>query len=72
MNGEDAIGANPADPSVYVLCSKRLSQFPPTYIAVCGADPLRDDGLVMGTELNRLGYVPECNGVGSIPMQHVF
>lgn len=51
----DAIGAKPDDASVYVLHSKRLAEFPPTYVAVCGADPLRDDGLMMAKALESNG-----------------
>jgi len=32
-----------------------LEKFPPTYIAVCGRDPLRDDGVVLEKMLREKG-----------------
>lgn len=54
----EAIQASPSDPDVYVLNAEAdLRQFPPTYLAVCGLDPLRDDGLIIHDALKTAGYV---------------
>jgi versiconal hemiacetal acetate esterase len=54
----DAIGAQPTDPDVYILNDEsELHQFPPTYLAVCEIDPLRDDGLILHDRLKASGYV---------------
>jgi versiconal hemiacetal acetate esterase len=53
-----AIQAPPSDPDVYVLNAEAdLRQFPPTYLAVCGIDPLRDDGLIIHDALKTAGYI---------------
>jgi versiconal hemiacetal acetate esterase len=55
----EAVQASPTDPDVYVLTAEaeELRQFPPTYLAVCGIDPLRDDGLILKDVLESVGYV---------------
>lgn len=54
----EAIQAQPSDPDVYILNAEAdLLQFPPTYLAVCGIDPLRDDGLIIHDALKTAGYV---------------
>jgi acetyl esterase/lipase len=55
---KEAIQASPSDPKVYVLNAEaELRQFPPTYLAVCELDPLRDDGLILKDALETAGYV---------------
>ncbi|KAG9234343.1 Alpha/Beta hydrolase protein [Amylocarpus encephaloides] len=43
------------DEKAFVVLSKDLKEFPPVYIATCGKDPLRDDGVVLEAMLNDLG-----------------
>lgn len=43
------------DPYVFPALHDRLAELPPTYIATCGADPLRDDGTIIANELARSG-----------------
>lgn len=51
----EAVEAKPDDESTFVTLSGRLAQFPPTYVAVCGKDPLRDDGVVLERMLRDQG-----------------
>ncbi|OQD88227.1 hypothetical protein PENANT_c004G10069 [Penicillium antarcticum] len=53
----ESVEAKEDDPGVFVLLSRHLDLFPPTYIAVCEIDPLRDDGIIMGQVLQEAGYV---------------
>lgn len=39
----------------FALLSDMLAEFPKTYIATCGKDPLRDDGVVFELMLNEAG-----------------
>ena len=50
-----AVDAKADDVSTFTTLSKNLDQFPPTYIATCGKDPLRDDGTVMEAMLKDKG-----------------
>ena len=49
----EAAAVDSNDPKVFATLSKNLSEFPPTYIATCGKDPLRDDGKILGAMLER-------------------
>ncbi|KAH6967581.1 alpha/beta hydrolase fold-domain-containing protein [Ilyonectria sp. MPI-CAGE-AT-0026] len=49
----DAAGAPLGDPSFSVLLSPHLSDMPPTYVAACGADILRDHGLMIAETLRK-------------------
>ncbi|KAJ5126433.1 lipase/esterase-like protein [Penicillium atrosanguineum] len=51
----ESVEAKEDDPGVFVLLSRHLDRFPPTYIAVCEVDPLRDDGIIMGHILQEAG-----------------
>ncbi|KAI9810198.1 MAG: hypothetical protein M1827_006644 [Pycnora praestabilis] len=51
----DAVDAKPEDPYTFTALSKNLKDFPPTYIATCDKDPLRDDGKVMEYALKKAG-----------------
>lgn len=50
-----AVDADPRDESTFVTLSDRLGRFPRTYVAVCGKDPLRDDGIVVEAMLRDQG-----------------
>ncbi len=52
---EAAVGLDPQNSDHYVGLSKHLEKFPPTYVAVCGKDPLRDDGVVLEKMLREKG-----------------
>ncbi|KAL2839404.1 lipase/esterase-like protein [Aspergillus pseudoustus] len=67
----EAIQAPPSDPEVYVLNAEAdLRQFPPTYLAVCGIDPLRDDGLIIHDALKTAGVSVKLDFYQGLP--HVF
>ncbi|KAK5707703.1 Telomerase-binding protein [Elasticomyces elasticus] len=48
-------GVDPKDPDTFVALSDNLKSFPPTYIATCEFDPLRDDGFVLEAALKEAG-----------------
>ncbi|OGE47256.1 hypothetical protein PENARI_c052G04805 [Penicillium arizonense] len=67
----DAIGAQPTDPDVYILnAESELHQFPPTYLAVCEIDPIRDDGLILHDRLKASGVPVQLEYYRGLP--HVF
>jgi versiconal hemiacetal acetate esterase len=49
-----------ANPYVFPCLHPGLRNLPPTYISVCGLDPVRDDGTVLKYNLDKFGYV-ECS-----------
>ena len=51
----DSVGANPQDPEFFIINSTNFDRFPPTYLAVCNVDPIRDDGLIIHDALNKAG-----------------
>jgi len=51
----EANGHHDDDPSFSVLLSLTIAKMPPTYIVTCGADVLRDDGLLLVNELRQNG-----------------
>lgn len=51
----DSINSDPKDPIQFPALSKSHSSYPPTYIATCGLDPLRDDGKVLELALKEAG-----------------
>jgi versiconal hemiacetal acetate esterase len=63
----DACGANPQEVKTFVTLSKDLAQFPPTYIATCGKDPLRDDGKVLDMMLKKEGVKTTHNHYAGMP-----
>ena len=46
-----------ANPYVFPCLHSGLRNLPPTYISVCGLDPVRDDGTVLKHNLDKFGYV---------------
>ncbi|KAJ5862332.1 hypothetical protein N7455_006400 [Penicillium solitum] len=67
----EAIGAQPTDPDVYILnAESELHQFPPTYLAVCEIDPIRDDGLILHDRLKASGVPVQLEYYRGLP--HVF
>ncbi len=71
----EAVAAKEDDPDMFPIVSPHLAAFPSTYIAVCGADPLCDDGRIMNEALCEAGYVKraparpvlgQCNGIGNL------
>ncbi|KAL6228970.1 hypothetical protein BDW75DRAFT_246151 [Aspergillus navahoensis] len=67
----EAIGAQPTEPDVYILnAESELHQFPPTYLAVCEIDPIRDDGLILHDRLKASGVPVQLEYYRGLP--HVF
>ncbi|TGO43338.1 hypothetical protein BHYA_0002g01430 [Botrytis hyacinthi] len=62
-----AVEADPQDPRVFVTLSKHLEEFPPTYIATCGKDPLRDDGKVLEMMLKDKGIKTKSDYYEGVP-----
>ncbi|TKA74716.1 hypothetical protein B0A49_02415 [Cryomyces minteri] len=63
----EAVGSDPKSPDQFVALVKNLEHFPPTYIAVCGADPLRDDGVVMEHALKKAGVKTKIDNYAEYP-----
>ncbi|CCD53122.1 hypothetical protein QC760_001544 [Botrytis cinerea] len=62
-----AVDADPLDPRVFVTLSNHLDEFPPTYIATCGKDPLRDDGQVLEMMLKDKGVTTKSDYYEGVP-----
>lgn len=52
MNGSTAQKRNP---DAFPALHDRLAELPPTYIATCGADVIRDDGTIIAVALGKAG-----------------
>lgn len=65
-----SVDANADDETTFVLLSEKLAEFPPTYIATCGKDPLRDDGGVLELVLKSKGVRVKRDNYPGFP--HVF
>jgi versiconal hemiacetal acetate esterase len=63
----EAAGANYNDEKTFVTLSKDLGKFPPTYIATCGKDPLRDDGRVLEQMLKKEGVKTRIDNYEGMP-----
>ena len=56
MQFYELTGVDAKDKSYFTaLDTENLANFPPTYIATCEFDPLRDDGKIMGKALTSAG-----------------
>ncbi|KAI9647355.1 hypothetical protein NHQ30_003740 [Ciborinia camelliae] len=53
--------------SPFVTLSQHLSDFPPTYIATCGKDPLRDDGKVLEMMMKKKGVETKSDYYEGLP-----
>ncbi len=64
--------ADPESPymSSLLMPDTVLKQFPPTAVHVCGADPLRDGGLLLEERLRHLGVSTHLQVYGGFP--HTF
>jgi versiconal hemiacetal acetate esterase len=63
-----AAGADPKDPNIFVaLNTENHKNFPPTYIATCEADLLRDDGKVMEECLKKAGVPVKSDHYEGLP-----
>lgn len=58
---------DPNDDTHFVTLSKNLKDFPPTYISICGKDPLRDDGKVLEAMLKDVGVETRCDFYDGLP-----
>jgi versiconal hemiacetal acetate esterase len=63
----ETAGADYNDEKVFVTLSKDLDKFPPTYIATCGKDPLRDDGKVLEIMLKENGVKTKSDFYPGVP-----
>ena len=65
-----AINANPHDTDYAPALSKNLKDFPKTYSVACGLDPLRDDAIIMDSELKKAGVTTKIDIYPGLP--HIF
>ncbi|PBP26194.1 hypothetical protein BUE80_DR002863 [Diplocarpon rosae] len=63
----DAAAIDPNDGKAFVVLSENLGKFPPTYIATCGKDPLRDDGRVLEAILKQEGVKTKSDFYEGVP-----
>lgn len=63
----ETAGADPHDEKTFVTLSRDLGRFPPTYIATCGKDPLRDDGKVLEMMLKKEGVKTKSDFYAGVP-----
>ena len=63
----EAVNADYKDEKTFVTLSKDLGKFPPTYIATCGKDPLRDDGRVLEAMLKKEGVRTKSDRYEGLP-----
>ncbi len=65
-----AINANPHDLDYTPALSMNLKDFPPTYSVACGLDPMRDDAIIMDSELKDAGVKTKIDIYPGLP--HIF
>ncbi|KAJ8071148.1 hypothetical protein OCU04_001488 [Sclerotinia nivalis] len=63
----EAIDADFHEERLFMTLSKHLDKFPPTYIATCGKDPLRDDGKVLEMMLRDKGVQTKSDHYEGVP-----
>ena len=64
----NAAGVDPKDPNTFVALNKENHKnFPPTYIATCEADPLRDDGKILEECLKNAGVPVKSDYYAGLP-----
>jgi versiconal hemiacetal acetate esterase len=63
----EAAAADSNDEKTFVVLSKGLRDFPPTYICTCGKDPLRDDGKVLEAMLKEEGVKTKSDYYDGVP-----
>ncbi|KAH7304210.1 Alpha/Beta hydrolase protein [Stachybotrys elegans] len=64
INGSTAQKKNP---DVFPALHERLAELPPTYIATCGADVIRDDGTIIKAELDKNGVPCKLDNYDALP-----
>ena len=63
----EAAEADYNDEKTFVTLSKRLKEFPATYICTCEMDPLRDDGKVLEMMLKKEGVKTKSDFYPGLP-----
>jgi len=64
----ESSGARHDDPSIFVALDKENHKnFPPTYLAACERDPLRDDAFVMEAALKKAGVPTKLDFYKALP-----
>ncbi|QSZ33964.1 hypothetical protein DSL72_005544 [Monilinia vaccinii-corymbosi] len=62
-----SVEADVQDSRIFVTLSPHLDKFPPTYIAICGKDPLRDDSKVLEIMLREKGVKTKSDYYDGMP-----
>ncbi|KAH8594259.1 Alpha/Beta hydrolase protein [Bisporella sp. PMI_857] len=65
-----AIDANPHDLDYTPALFGNLKEFPKAYSVACGLDPMRDDAIIMDSELKRAGVLTKIDIYPGLP--HIF
>lgn len=66
----EAIDANPYDTDYVPALASNLKDFPKTYSVACGLDPMRDDAIIMDSELKKAGVQTMIDVYPGLP--HIF
>lgn len=59
------------DPTVSPLLSRDLGGSPPSFIMICGRDPLRDEALAYADKLEESGYISSSRLCVSITTDYI-
>ncbi|KEF54578.1 uncharacterized protein A1O9_09020 [Exophiala aquamarina CBS 119918] len=70
INNVAGLNAAANDPWIFPVLSRHLADFPSTYLASCGADPLRDDNVVLESLLKKEGVTVSSDMYPGMP--HLF